>query len=252
MDSHSHTAATETIPVELTGQRPRRVRLSDTNILRATIAKVLVAIGVAGAAWTGIGAVHSMQQRDALRERGIQAPASITSVRREGSDAATSVRYSFSAAGKTLAGKSAVPNQLVPNLKAAASLPIRYLPSDPSINHPADWAWSADLLWDPLVGPIVFAAAGLCSLLLVRRQRRFVVNGVAVLATVTDCALGSGRAGWYTLTYKFRAEDGREAGGSVRSESAQDVGSEICVLYLPRHPGRNIPYTSATYRAVES
>lgn len=251
MDSRSHDAADATIPSELMGQLPRRVRVSENSLLRVAIAYVLLALAAAGALWTGAGAVQPMQQRTALRASGSRAVGTITGVGRVGTEADISVRYSFSGNGQMFTGKSAVPKKLVSDLQAGGSLPIMYLAADPAINHPAAWEWSANLLWDSLFGPIIFAVAGLISLLLVRRQRRFVVSGVPVLAAVTACALGSGRAGWYTVKYEFRADDGRTAGGSMRSESAQDVGAKICVLYVPRNPKRNLPYASASYRVAE-
>lgn len=249
MDSNAHSAEALTIPSELMGLRPRRVRLSGNCLLQVTIATTLLVLGVAGAVWIGVDAVRQTQHKAALRQGGSEGVALITSRGREGRSATVTVRYDFNVNGEIFTGKADVPDQLNSSLQASGSLPILYLPADPTVNHPAAWEWSPQ--WGSLFGPMIFAGAGIFSLALVRTQRRLVVDGVPVVAVVTACSGPVGRSVWFGVKYEFRTEDGRVMEGSGRSENRQEVGTKICVLYLPQNPEKSLPYASANYRVAE-
>lgn len=253
MDSNAHSAEALTIPSELMGLLPRRVRLSGNCLLQVTIATTLLMVGVALALLRGLDYVHQTQHKAALREasavignsEAIGTIDQLSSYRNS-----HSVRYSFIADnGAIYTGKSEVPDQFYASLQTSGSLPIRYLPADPTVNHPAAWEWTPHWSW--FFGPMIFVVAGLFSLLQVRTQRRLVIEGVPAVAVITKCSSGTGRSIWFAVTYEFRTEDGEVTEGSGRSENRQDIGTKICVLYLPENPKRSLPYASANYRAVE-
>jgi len=210
---------------------------------------MLLTVGVALAIWMGVDAMHQTQHAAALQLGGSETDASITSLGPEGRSNIETVRYDFNANGSIFTGKSLVPKQMNSSLQASGFLPIRYLPADPTINHPVAWAWSPQ--WSRLFGPMIFAAAGIFSLLQVLSQRRIVMEGMPAVAAITNCSSGTGRSIWFAVTYEFRTEDGSVTEGRGRSGRALDVGAKICVLYLPQNPERSLPYGSANYRVVE-
>ena len=249
MDSNSQSAATETIPGELMGRVPRNVRLSSNCRVQFTIGTMLLAVGASIAILSIVRNVHQKQHMAELRLGGNETDASITSLGPEGRSNIETVRYDFNANGTIFTGKSVVPNQMNSGLHASGSLPIRYLPADPTINHPAAWEWSPQ--WGILFGSMMYVAGGLFSFLFTHGQRRIVREGTPAVASITSCSSSTGRSIWFAVKYEFRTEDGTVTQGRGRYENALDVGTQICVLYLPLNPQRSLPYGSANYRAVE-
>jgi len=163
-----------------------------------------------------------------------------------------SVKYTFIAAdGAIYTGESPVPNDISSGLHENDPLSIRYLPSDPNVNHPAAWQESDLAIWGRLFGPSIFVVGGLISLLSMRGDRKLVAEGTAAIATVTACNAPVGRSVWFGLTYEFSTDDGTRIEGTGRYGTSLDIGAKIVVLYLPQNPQKNCPYASAYHRAAE-
>jgi hypothetical protein len=157
------------------------------------------------------------------------------------------LKYSFSVVGQNYTGETRVP---IGHLNAVAysdGLQIRYLPADPNVNHPADWEWTPE--WGQIVFIPLMFGMGLFLLAAVLIERQVVANGIPVNASITACS-ANGKGG-YRVTYEFRAEDGTEMQGTGWSASDQEVGSRICVLYLPQNPKRNQPYPGQLVEVAE-
>jgi hypothetical protein len=90
---------------------------------------------------------------------------------------------------------------------------------------------------------------GMLLLTAVLMERQVVANGTSVNASITNCS-ANGKGG-FMVKYEFRAEDGSEIKGSGWSASDQDIGTKICVLYLPRNPKRNQPYPGQLVHVVD-
>jgi hypothetical protein len=250
MNSDSQSDGTATIPNELTGRVPRRtrLRLAGNTLMQVGIAAMLITVGVALDVWFAVDNVHQTQHAAALRQGGSEARAAITSLGAEGRSSALTVRYVFSAGGADYKGKALVPHALDSSLQGAPWLPIAYLPADPAINHPTAWEWSVHR--SKLFAPMIFVVGGIISLLILRMQRRIVVEGMPAIARITACSSGTGRDGCYGVTYEFHTEDGTVVQGRARSGIVADIGAQTCVLYLPQKPERNMPYGLASYRVV--
>jgi hypothetical protein len=248
MDSEASSSGTSTIPSELRGQLPRRTRLSGNSSLRVLVASVFLALGTAGAIWGGKDSLQQAQDKTAIRLGGVNTDASITKLGSEGNSSTITARYSFTVNGENFTGHAVVPESLYSGLLTSASLPILYLPSNPSVNHPAAWEWSAGSVWDSMLVPVIFVTGSLMSLLLMRTQRTLVAKGIPVTAVTTACSRG--RGGGFIVRYDFRTEDGGEFKGSGWCESPQVLGGKIPVLYLPHYPKRNQPYPLAYYRVA--
>ena len=59
-------------------------------------------------------------------------------------------------------------------LHEADPIAVRYLPSDPTVNHPADWEWSGLEIMDliPEVFMLFFTSVGVIALVALFRNRR--------------------------------------------------------------------------------
>ena len=109
------------------------MQVSRYQLTVTAIITVLLDISVL---WICVGQGDNMRQRSALRQDSAEVTGKFTHLGRAG------VRYTFIAYGGTFSGSSAVPPRLMRGLEESSSIGIRYLPSNPAINHPAAWEWS--------------------------------------------------------------------------------------------------------------
>src|SRR5205085_4416131 len=87
------------------------------------------------------------------------------------------VRYRFEVQGRELVASHSVPKAIWDTLEAGSVISVRYVPADPSINHPAEWnvrvtPWFVSVL----VVAMFLLMAGLVTLL-IRRQWRLLAAG---------------------------------------------------------------------------
>ena len=111
-----------------------------------------------------------IQQRRILRDQGRDTVGSVTAT--HAGHGPPTVTYAFKANGLNYSGKAEILNyRLV--LHESDSIAVRYLPADPTVNHPADWAWSnqGDLI--PEVFILGFTSVGVIALVSLFRNRRF-------------------------------------------------------------------------------
>jgi hypothetical protein len=196
-------------------------------------------------------AVQQMQHKVALRLGGSEAVAEVTKLGVERPSARTVVRYSFNVQGETFTGNAIVPSQLYPSVAQSDTIPIRYLPTQPMVNHPSAWAWTALLDLESFYSVLLLVAAGMLfqlpgRILLMRVERRVVAEGTPVVASITEC-VPLYRAGGFIVKYEFRTDSGTEMQGNGWYDSSQESGANICVLYLPQNPKQNQPYPSRNY-----
>ena len=139
-------------------------------------------------------------------------------------------------------GKSAVPSDIWNGLHRYDSLPIRYLPANPSINHPSAWKDSPYSSFRGLIFPAFLALFGLMFVRKFPSQRRLAMEGIAIRGSITEC-WGPGRSGGFGLKYTFRnARSGETESGSCSYDSSRKVGSDVWLLYLSSDPRRSEVY----------
>lgn len=248
MDAEVFPIEMTSIPSELTGPLPRRLRLSTNGRRMAIAAVVISALAMAFALWVGFDRVQQLQHRAALRRDGRDTVGEITRLWSASRSLKTRVSYTFTVNGLSFAGEARVPNQLVPSLSESGTLPIRYLPADPAVNHPAAWEWSALLDWDSFIAPIVGMALALFLFATLRSERRLVAEGFPTVGEITRCA--PGRRGGFSVNFDFRMQNGGITKGGGWSQCHREIGERICVLYLPQNPRRNLSYPSLNYRVA--
>lgn len=244
MDTDPHFAGASTVPSELTGQLPRKICATGGGTQGTILGTILLSLAGVYVLWVGIDTAQQIQQRASLRRDGSEVTAEIEKL---SSSRKPSVSYTFTVNGATFTGEARVPDEKFGRLWGASSLPIRYLPADPTVNHPAAWEWSALTDLYLFFVPILFVVPGTAILLTKRMDRRLVAEGKPVAAAVTGC--DRSKSG-FIVKYEFRVEDGTMAKGDCWSQNRQEIGASIWVLYLPQNPGRNLLYPSLNYLVV--
>jgi hypothetical protein len=235
-----------TPPRELRGALPRKKRLTR----RGWFALAVAAAMIPGAIFTFVvfrmAQSESSQYNRRLRAQGREATAKVTRLWRTGGKGATDmVAYSFSAGAARVHGECEVPFRLWAGLRNGDDLPVRYLPSDPAVNHPAAWEEDTTPMWVALGLPALPAAIGLFLLIMLVRRGQVAACGLPAPGTVTMCdSLKTG----YAVKYRFRTKDGSTIGGRDQSDRPWSAGAAVCVLYMPQNPARNSLYPLTWYR----
>lgn len=115
-----------------------------------------------------------IQQRRLLREEGRDTVGSVTAT--HAGHGSPTVTYAFRINGLNYSGKADILNyRLV--FHESDSIAVRYLPIDPTVNHPADWEWSilqGDLI--PEVFILMFTSVGAIALVALIRNRKLARN----------------------------------------------------------------------------
>jgi hypothetical protein len=249
------------IPSELTGPLPRKLRATGSGIYFALVSLTFLAIAVAGALWGAMNATQKTQYRAALRRDSSVTSGEITRMRKgKNFDV---VYYTFTVNEASFIGNAEVPWQLRGSLRGSNQLPIRYLPANPDVNHPAAWEWSL-LYWLPLstdvihlpdfspelqwfFAPLLFGPVGIVFLMALRSERRLLTEGASAVGLVTKCSRGA--RGSYSLEYEFRTNDGSVTKGRSAGDR-KEIGASLCILYLPQDPQRNRLYPSSNFRLM--
>lgn len=147
------------VPKELAGSTPRKVRISSSGIRVAIGSGLLLFIGVCIATWATISVVRQMQTRDALRHDGTESIGEV--IRKE----RYIVYYTFIASGSTYSGHARATPRERANLSVGSAIPVRFLSSNPDVNHPANWEWSIFLDLETLMAPLLPGGLGFAFLI---------------------------------------------------------------------------------------
>ncbi|HZP07584.1 MAG TPA: hypothetical protein VFB43_21985 [Terracidiphilus sp.] len=238
-----------TIPPELIGATPRNVRITGNGILNACMSALFLAAAVGLFYWLGNQGIRTMQKRAALRANSLVATGVVTELTYIGTRSHTPhARYTFAVDGTSYMGESNVPSRLQSSFQQFRQVPIRYLPTNPAINHPADWEDSTSSAWAPLLVPIILVPSGILMLSTQRRQKKLLTEGTPGAGVVTACTRVKGG---YNLKYEFTTAGGQSIAGRSSRSNSQEVGASVCILYMPQQPDRNVLYPSDYYRIAD-
>ena len=180
MDSSLSLDSASIIPIELTGQLPRRTRL-EKPIQWAAILTIILGIAVAIILWAGRFAVQLTETRTALRHESSEATGVVEELWK------TRVNYSFAVNGRSFTGSA---SRSGPKLRVSDPLTIRYLPSNPAVNHPAAWEEPTVAAWLPFWIPTVLVLILVGMLIKMSIIRRLLTEGRPAVAVVTKCSRG--------------------------------------------------------------
>ena len=150
------------------------------------------------------------------------------------------VSYRFHADGREIIGRSKLYRIAWAGLSAGDSLKVRYVPSDPSINHPAQPTPGPPPEWLPWMMAGIFIWPPFLFWAMIRRQARLLAEGRAAPATITQIR----RAKQLIAYYEFPLLNGQIIKGrsQVSRRGKFEPGATACALYLPDNPKRNSLY----------
>jgi hypothetical protein len=235
-------------PDGLDRSRPREVRLTGGGRVLVGLSFLLWVAGVVVAAGLQAQRGRETAELALLRSEGVVTEAEVTRLwRGRGDDKPTYVAYRFGAGGTRLEGSRRVPRGFWSRLHVGDSLPVRYAPSRPELNHPAPLEPRPTPQGIPVVVAVMFGLLGGVCWLPILGQRRLLAEGRAARAVVTaHKKMGQhGKA----LVYEFATLGGTVATGkSGPQRKPQAIGTTLCVLYDPEKPSSNAVYPLALVR----
>lgn len=232
------------VPLDLSGPLPRTIRLSESSRLFPIAIVSVMVLTIVGCLWYCKHAVHEMRERAALSRDGVEVRGKIIEIHRAGRGPDV-VHYAFTVNDVTFSGTNDVPPKLMRSLQTSNSIILRYIPSNPNVNHPEAWEWSLASEWPVifmLLGFVLVSCAGCISFF---RQRQVAAYGNSVVGTVTKCQM-NGR-GQIRIRYEFQTKTGAPFTGTSYSAIRQEIGTSVWILYLPQNPKRNLLYPVPGY-----
>ena len=234
-------------PDELRMPPPRTVRVSKAGVWATIGAAVLWAVAIALFVLWGDMAVKLLRQ-SVLRGEGSETYGVVTRVWKVGRSHRKWVDYTFTANGVVFTGDSHVPDEMWYNLHENKPLSIRFLSSNPSVNHPAAWGDSAVPYLVSLLFPAALAALGVSSGRRLCIQRRLAIEGAPTAAVVTRSL--PGKDGTSRVEYEFPTDGCGTAKGAGWVDERAEVGATVCAVYIPGNPRLNRPYPLPYCRAL--
>lgn len=187
-------------------------------------------------------------RRDRLEREGAVTDGTIERLwRAGGEDDTRDVRYEFQVDGLSRIGSSKVPTRIWQTLRVGDTMPIRYLPGDPGINHPAGWRMGVTPAWVAILVPGILLGMSGLVVLLIRRQWLLLSEGRPAPGVVVKVRRGDKHT---VLNYEFRVLSGATRRGrcNTNSRPIPGEGSVVCVIYDPDNPRRNGIYPFSLVR----
>jgi hypothetical protein len=228
-------------PADLRRALPREVELTASAKAVLTLAIVLALAGLFMAGLLDRKARRQAEQISALQDNGVTTQGSVTRRwRTGGKDDERRLAYEFQNGGRVFTGDVSAPRNKWDTLPPGSAIEIRFIPSDPRINHPAEWRMQALPRWLPLLIIAMFSLMAVVFISLIGRQRALLSEGDPAPAIVTR--LSSAKNG-KVIHYEFAAPDGSIVKGRHgSSRTVPQPGETICILYDRDRPRRNAPY----------
>ena len=237
------------LPPELSTPLPRMIRQSDHRRHETKSLTIMLGIAVIVFLWINIYAARQVYRRSVLRQQGVEvALGEIIEIKEHGRQTDV-VSYTFIANGKTVFGEAGMPRKLKESLLESKSIVIRYLPSNPAINHPAAWEYPYvdEPLWFEIFVWLLYASVALipiCFLYKYYRERQLLTWGKPVVGVVTKC---SSDRRMFRLKYEFNTGTGMTVNGRGWSFLPKAIGEDVLILCMQRKPRRNHLYPIPEY-----
>ena len=236
-------------PADLSLSCPREVKLAGGGIAIACMV-VLFFLG-AIAAGLGLSSISARQagEKQVLSQSGVEAQGTVTRHwRTREKDPQDKITYEFRHEGRIYHGSTKTPRRIWQRLEVGSTLAIRFVPSNPEVNHPSEWEMDVMPAFVPGLLALVLAGIAMMLLWMLRRQMQLLADGRPGPAIV----IGHKRVkGGKVLRYEFPLMDGnvgKGRGGQTRKPP--EVGSVITVVYDRDNPKRNAPYPFDLVRVV--
>lgn len=237
-------------PSELSGPLPRRVQMAygDARYLLMVVLLFFVG-GLTFFGWLVCADVEQIRGRSLLRRNARETIGQVTgfSFSRY---SPMSIDYRFTVDGRTYYSEALEPQTHLPGMSfdKGDKILVRFVPSNPAINHPAAWEWSSSIGWWFVAAEVFLTAMGALALLVLLRDRKLARNGRAVSAVVKACRRDDR---WFRIEYEFETESGAVMKGHSDLKDECGVGARIWILYLPHRPQRNHSYPLDFYSVID-
>ena len=226
---------------ELGRSRPREVRIAGAGIaVRAIGFLLIIAAPIVCLFWAPkLNSTEST--RDAMARNGQAVNAEVVRVwETKDESKQTWVAYRFDAAGHNADGRSKAPRKIWTTLRVGSVIPVRFLPRNPKINHPAEWEESRFPIW--IIGGLgaVLCALGGFLQYRVARQRGLLEEGRTAPGIITKYVQVERSR---IAHYEFVLLNGSVVKGRCRAaRNLPPVGGSVTVIYDAENPKRNSTY----------
>lgn len=227
-------------PPELSVAMPRQMQLTLAGKINQVLLYVTLVLGFL-IVLAIFGAVSSDHR---LKQDGIETDGTVTRTWTTPGRSTTyhEIAYEFSVGGKTFQGESQVPRRRWQTLSAGSHTPVRYVPSDPSINRAA-------IGFERLLSYWVLAAAFAFWLLFLslcifpfRKSKRLMQYGQPAPAIIINNPGGRRPKYGYVIKYEVQLPGGPTVKGSTQRDYPYHNGQTVCALYDPKRPRSNDIY----------
>jgi len=230
---------------EINAKIPRKVRPSDETKTALVPALIVFGVLVVLTVWYVHSKVQEARHIEAVSREGLDAPARVTKVRsnRHGS----SVYYSFRFGGAVYQGE-VNSDDMIWDAHVGENIPIRFLPSDPSVNHPTPWdlwVWSDFIFVTVLL--VSFGAMAKLAVF-VYLERRLARIGWVTDGEVIACAPKGSN---FRVDYEFFDENHTQFDGADENSDEYKAGSSIRVIYLRKNPKKNDTYPMSSFETPD-
>jgi hypothetical protein len=221
--------------------RMREIRLTGGGIALLALAMLLGLGGVVAGIALHRQAARETETAILLDAQGVRAEATVTRVWKSGGKSPQGwASYQFTHGGAIYEKRLKPPRNVWGRLREGDTLPIRFLPSDPSVNHPEDWSDRPMPPWLPyLIAALLIVTGGLLAAV-VQRQTRLLAEGQPALGVIVRHKRAD--HGQTALYYEFRQLSGAVAQGRSVKKTAIPIGEQVCIIYNPDNPKRNAMY----------
>jgi len=221
---------------------PRPIRLTGGGYALVVVAALLVLGGIAAGVLLAVSADRRETRQALLRREGRGIEAQVTRVwKTSDKEHHPMAAYGFEVDGRKYSHSVRVPGRIWKGLATGSRLAVVYLPSDPALSHPRDWAQDRTPVWAPFLVGCLFSGIGVGMLFLLSRQMGLLSEGRPAPAVVTKYS--PGQHGQKNVHYEFPLLSGALVKGkSGPRRRLPEIGATICVIYHPDNPRRNATY----------
>jgi len=224
----------------------RPVRLTTTGKALLVLAGALIIGAVVLGIFLGRKVQREAAEKALLGDQGIAADAVITRVwRGGGKEDEHLVTYRFAYDGTIYSRTVPTPVSIWRTLAPGADLPVRFVPSRPTISHPVAWPSTGLPFWFPYLLAAMVAVPAFLLPIPVRREARLLAEGRPAPGRVTGFKKTDKSI---RVQYEFRLLNGALVKGKVSRSKPPIEGATICVLYDPENPRRNAVYPLSLVR----
>jgi hypothetical protein len=235
-----------TAPTELSGPRPRDVRLTAGGRFVYGVAIVLFAASIAAVVLLSRLANVQAADRDALMRDSVVTRAQVTRLwKKSGESSRTMVAYAFDVNGQPHDGQARISTARWRRLQVGATLDIRYRPDNPDTTMVEGFEPSVLPRFVPFLLGVLAAMAGTLVLYGLNCQRRLLSEGRAAQAVVTEVRKHHTTHGgsYRTVNYTFQLMSGAmRSGKSEAPRKPPAIGSTVWIVYDPDRPRRSRLY----------